>query len=187
MDNIPGVPGSQYLRARYYDPNIGRFISQDTVFGEMNSPLTQNLYIYCLNNGVNYSDPSGNSVEEDLYIQLNNARGALGVTGNSQQKAAIQDVINSCNKKLNDIKASKASTANKNVEKAKKANAGTSVITELEKIEKEAVEQSTSPEPKSEIHQYKYADDKGNEYAKDWEISNEMFKKHKSVYIQLKC
>jgi len=42
------------------DPATGRFISQDTLFGEMTSPLTQNLYTYCGNNPLNLIDPSGN-------------------------------------------------------------------------------------------------------------------------------
>ena len=51
--------GLYYLRARYYDPTTGRFITEDTLFGEMDNPLTQNLYAYCLNNPVLYIDPSG--------------------------------------------------------------------------------------------------------------------------------
>lgn len=51
--------GLTYLRARYYDPSIGRFLTQDTVFGEINTPLSQNLYAYCGNNPVVFVDPSG--------------------------------------------------------------------------------------------------------------------------------
>ncbi|MDE5916809.1 MAG: RHS repeat-associated core domain-containing protein, partial [Oscillospiraceae bacterium] len=45
--------GTIYLRARYYDPAIGRFISRDTVTGNNIDPLSLNLYTYCLNNPVN--------------------------------------------------------------------------------------------------------------------------------------
>jgi len=51
--------GLLYLRARYYDPNIGRFITQDSYTGTLTNPLSQNLYIYCGNNPVAYVDPSG--------------------------------------------------------------------------------------------------------------------------------
>jgi len=48
-----------YLRARYYDPLIGRFISKDPVKGSLTLPQSQNPYAYAGNNPVNRSDPSG--------------------------------------------------------------------------------------------------------------------------------
>jgi hypothetical protein len=49
---IDADTGLYYLRARYYDPSIGRFLTQDPV------PAV-NLYAYVGNNPVNYVDPSG--------------------------------------------------------------------------------------------------------------------------------
>jgi RHS repeat-associated protein len=51
--------GLYYLQARYYDPVTGRFISQDPVWGEMGSPLSQNLHGYCGGDPINFIDPSG--------------------------------------------------------------------------------------------------------------------------------
>ena len=51
--------GTIYLRARYYDPTIGRFISRDSVTGENTDPLSLNLYTYCHNNPIIGIDPSG--------------------------------------------------------------------------------------------------------------------------------
>lgn len=48
-----------YLNARYYDPENGRFLSEDTYRGEVNDPDTLHLYAYCKNNPINYVDPSG--------------------------------------------------------------------------------------------------------------------------------
>lgn len=48
-----------YLRARYYDPVIGRFISRDPFPGDTKAPLTLNRYSYVENNPVNKVDPSG--------------------------------------------------------------------------------------------------------------------------------
>lgn len=48
-----------YLRARYYQPSVGRFITRDTYTGEDDEPLSLHLYTYCENDGVNMIDPSG--------------------------------------------------------------------------------------------------------------------------------
>jgi len=47
------------LRAHYYDPSTGRFISKDPMEGVLTNPQTQNPYAYALNSPVNLSDPSG--------------------------------------------------------------------------------------------------------------------------------
>ena len=51
--------GTIYLRARYYDPTIGRFISRDSYAGEINDPLSLNFYTYCENNPIYGIDPNG--------------------------------------------------------------------------------------------------------------------------------
>lgn len=51
--------GTVYLRARYYNPTTGRFISRDSVTGKNEDPLSLNLYTYCHNNPVLNFDPSG--------------------------------------------------------------------------------------------------------------------------------
>ena len=48
-----------YLRARYYDPNIGRFISTDPFEGLLTDPLSLTKYPYVHGNPVNQTDPSG--------------------------------------------------------------------------------------------------------------------------------
>lgn len=55
--------GLYYLNARYYAPQDGRFLSQDTYRGEMDDYATWNLYAYCANNPVTYVDPSGHVAE----------------------------------------------------------------------------------------------------------------------------
>ncbi|MBP2000786.1 RHS repeat-associated protein [Paenibacillus shirakamiensis] len=52
--------GLYYLRARYYDPSAGRFISKDTYEGDVSNPLSQNLYTYVENAPLNNIDPTGN-------------------------------------------------------------------------------------------------------------------------------
>ncbi|MGL4484238.1 MAG: RHS repeat-associated core domain-containing protein, partial [Anaerovoracaceae bacterium] len=52
-----------YLNARYYNPEDGRFITQDSYRGTNENVDTWNLYAYCANNPVNYIDPSGHVVQ----------------------------------------------------------------------------------------------------------------------------
>lgn len=49
-----GAMGQYYLRARFYNPTIGRFLQEDIYRGD-----GLNLYAYCANNPVMYYDPSG--------------------------------------------------------------------------------------------------------------------------------
>ena len=51
--------GTIYLRARYYSPTTGRFISRDTFVGRKEDPLSLNKYTYCANNPVIFTDPQG--------------------------------------------------------------------------------------------------------------------------------
>lgn len=51
--------GLYYLRARYYNPHIGRFISEDTYWGEDNNPSSLNRYAYCYNDPIQFIDPTG--------------------------------------------------------------------------------------------------------------------------------
>jgi RHS repeat-associated protein len=69
-----------YLRARYYDPATGRFISKDPVRGLASLPQTLNPYTYAVNNPIRYTDPSGEYIETlidigfigfDIYTLIN--------------------------------------------------------------------------------------------------------------------
>lgn len=53
--------GFQYLRARYYDPATGQFVSRDPIAAQ-----TREVYGYASNNPLNLSDPSGLGVLEDI-------------------------------------------------------------------------------------------------------------------------
>jgi RHS repeat-associated protein len=79
LDNETGL---YYLRARYYNPYIGRFISEDSYWGEDDNPLSLNLYTYCSNNPIRYTDPTGHWQEGDetlsasaqnILVELTNA------------------------------------------------------------------------------------------------------------------
>ena len=48
------VTQQYYLRARFYNPVVARFTQEDTYRGD-----GLNLYAYCINNPITYTDPSG--------------------------------------------------------------------------------------------------------------------------------
>lgn len=52
--------GLYYLQSRYYSPDIGRFINADGQFGE--DILGSNLFAYCANCPINYSDYFGTAI-----------------------------------------------------------------------------------------------------------------------------
>jgi RHS repeat-associated protein len=51
--------GLYFYGARYYDPEIGRFITADTIVQTPYDPQSLNRYAYCRNNPINYVDPTG--------------------------------------------------------------------------------------------------------------------------------
>jgi len=48
-----------YYGARYYDAELGRFISADMYVQDSSNPQNFNRYTYCFNNPLNYIDPTG--------------------------------------------------------------------------------------------------------------------------------
>jgi RHS repeat-associated protein len=75
--------GLYYLRARYYDPVLGRFISKDSVEGDITNPLSLNLYTYCINNPLIYLDPSGH-----YWVQLRDLAAYFGIFSWSDENRA---------------------------------------------------------------------------------------------------
>jgi RHS repeat-associated protein len=51
-----------YLRARYYDPVLGRFVSRDPFAGMPDEPMSLHRYLYAYANPLLFTDPSGEAV-----------------------------------------------------------------------------------------------------------------------------
>lgn len=57
-----------FLRARYYDPVVGRFLSRDPWEGDLFHPQTLNGWSYVENNPARYTDPSGHGVPVKCWV-----------------------------------------------------------------------------------------------------------------------
>ena len=113
-----------YLRARSYNPLVGRFTQEDVYHGD-----GLNLYAYCGNNPVMYVDPSGYS-EEDIPMYetageiraQNNGQVVVGREGHSEVYRVIRpDELNNLHKGIipKDITNTSATPEN-HVEDARK-------------------------------------------------------------------
>ena len=84
-----------YLISRYYDPEIGRFISPDSVeYIEPSSISGLNLYVYCGNDPINMYDPSGNfAISIGLLLAIG---GIVGAAIGAGASVAGQYLANGC-------------------------------------------------------------------------------------------
>jgi RHS repeat-associated protein len=67
--------GLLYYNARYYDPNVAKFVSADTIVPKSSKPQSLNRYSYVGNNPLKYTDPSGHCKEDEgdcwwLFFQI---------------------------------------------------------------------------------------------------------------------
>jgi RHS repeat-associated protein len=60
-------PGTSlyFLRARYYDPSLGRFLTRDSFPGFDLWPQTLNRYVYVRNNPATLTDRTGHCFDDD--------------------------------------------------------------------------------------------------------------------------
>lgn len=64
---IDDETGLYYYNARYYDPELGRFIQADTMVPGASNPQALNRYAYCHNNPLNETDPNGHGFLSGLF------------------------------------------------------------------------------------------------------------------------
>ena len=86
--------GLYYYGARYYDPSIGRFITEDSWPGEMVNPQSQNLYVYVMNNPLKYIDPTGHNATEN---NENYGNTLIDFRGYFNSLISFWDIIKSAN------------------------------------------------------------------------------------------
>ena len=74
--------GLYYLQSRYYDPETGRFVNGDAydALNQDHTNLAQyNLYVYCFDDPINYTDGNGNFAIVDDAVYLIIGLIAIGV------------------------------------------------------------------------------------------------------------
>ena len=76
--------GFYYMKARYYDPEVGRFISEDPIGFEGGDV---NFYAYVANNPINNVDPSG--LAHTSFGMNDGPRYMRGVTGNGRPPGVV--------------------------------------------------------------------------------------------------
>ena len=83
-----------YMNARYYMPQVGRFISPDTIVPESGNPQSYNRYAYVQNSPVNYIDPTGHNRDCGMGDPIcNGDRSVMAGGWGSVSQQAIADPI----------------------------------------------------------------------------------------------
>ena len=73
--------GLYYMRQRYYDTEIKRFINQDILVGSIDNSKSLNRYAYVQGNPINYNDPFGLNPLDILKPYANLMHGFLNIAG----------------------------------------------------------------------------------------------------------
>ena len=60
------------MRARYYSPEIKRFINQDVIEGNITNSPSLNKYAYCQGNPVSLLDPFGLKSKNRMSMRMQN-------------------------------------------------------------------------------------------------------------------
>lgn len=129
----------QYLRARWYDPSVGRFINEDTYEGDTTNPLSLNLYTYVENNPLTNSDPTGHYCESTVDGVFYSHSGDCKGTKNGDVQTNVHHVDD-------DIYNESKSAGN--------SNSGKTVV----QLEQEATEEKAYQQQKQEATQKKVDD-----------------------------
>jgi RHS repeat-associated protein len=104
-----------YYNARYYDPEISRFVTADTVIDGEHASQGWNRYMYVKGNPIRYSDPTGHGILDDVLdiastVGSGMAKQLKSDVAELKQKAAksitesLDKAKDSCNKFISNVK-----------------------------------------------------------------------------------
>ncbi len=80
LSRMVTTPYLDYLHARFYNPNVGRFLSVDRAPGNTRGPQSWNRYSYGANNPIRFIDPNGLS-----YLVFIRSQNALSLYSGTDQ------------------------------------------------------------------------------------------------------
>jgi len=102
-EQVENELGLVFLRARYYDPEIGRFVSRDGFPAHANVSQTLNRYVYTRNNPVRLTDPTGyfsidlnaetNGINDWFRDKWNNSKGGQYLKKNTPVLSPLVDTM----------------------------------------------------------------------------------------------
>jgi RHS repeat-associated protein len=118
--------GLYYLRARYYNPQTGRFLSRDPEDGHINDPASLHKYLYANGDPVNALDPTGRDVFEYVALMFHSAYD-VSEFGKKMSKC-INDALQGEANLISDVVSGKATK-----------NSGLKLANDLEKCGGEAI------------------------------------------------
>ncbi len=84
MSHNPPSPAASYYRARYYDPQAGRFLSEDRLGFQGGA----DFYRYARNSPLMWNDPSGNIPQSTGYSPAPDLCFSVTSTGTTQEPCA---------------------------------------------------------------------------------------------------
>ena len=118
--------GLQYLRSRWYDPSLGRFLNEDSFEGELDNPLSLNQYTYLEQNPLIYKDPTGRAKDTPANSMGGGFQLGVGVTWASPMKDIVKQVgkiaVKTTKSSIDKAKAIPKTKAHKIPEKGEKPN-----------------------------------------------------------------
>jgi RHS repeat-associated protein len=81
--------GLYYLRARYYNPATGRFMSRDPADGKAKIPVTLHKYLYAGGDPINRIDPLGRDSIINYALELGDSEEAINALRASERAVRV--------------------------------------------------------------------------------------------------
>jgi len=124
--------GLYYARQRYYDPQIGRFISIDPELGSPEVPATHNPYAYAGNNPLRNRDPLGTDFASEVAADGNNLYHVLS----DAQQAALKEAWDGAERARRLLSSGMKSTASETAAAAQHLKECETAIAKIHEIAK---------------------------------------------------